>query len=92
MKTNKSLQLKKWIYTSILLFAAFGFFVNPLNYIMGSETNGLDMVYLILGISAILMLLFFKGYNAEDKEEAVAIKPMNPDENFHRRKVIRKTS
>jgi uncharacterized membrane protein YuzA (DUF378 family) len=94
MKTTvKTSNLKRITLIALFIFGAVSTQANPLNYIMGSEATGLDLVYIILGIAAIWMLLFFEGYTSEeDKNEKSAVKIRISDESNHHRKVVRKTS
>jgi uncharacterized membrane protein YuzA (DUF378 family) len=94
MKTSTSTsKLKRTALIALLIFSAAATQANPLNYIMGSEATGLDLVYIILGVAAIWMLLFFEGYNGdEDKIEKSSVKIRISDESNHHRKVVRKTN
>ena len=93
MKTSvKNSNFKRIALIALLIFGSIGIQANPLNYILGSETTGLDIVYIVLGISAIWMLIFFEGYTNEDKAENSSVKIRSSEENHYHKKVVRKTS
>lgn len=85
--------MKRISILAVLLLCAYSVSASPLSVIMGGETNGLDFVYIVLGISAIWILLLYPGHSDTSEElnsETVRINPNQ--EHKHYRKVIRKTA
>lgn len=92
MGSVKKQNFKRMSIIALLILSAVSINANPLSYILGSEATGLDVVYIILGISAIWMLIFFEGYNSEEKEENASLPIRTIEENRYQRRIVKKTS
>ena len=96
MKTSKNIKpaVKRLSFLAILLLSSFTISANPLNYILGADATGLDVVYILSGISAISLLLFYPDNAVANHniQQHIKIKSSTLSlENYHR-KVVKKTS
>jgi len=92
-KFNINRLMKRISILVILLLCAYSVSASPLTLIMGGESNGLDFIYLILGVTAICILLFYPVNDETANElKSEGIKINSGFEHKHYRKVIRKTA
>lgn len=92
-KFNINRLMKRISILAILLLCAYSVSASPLTVIMGADSNGLDFMYIVLGISAMGILIFYpvNEDTGEElkREELVISSEFKPK---HYRKVIRKTA
>ena len=92
---NKKSGVKRLSILAVLLLSTYTISANPLTYILGADSTGLDAVYILMGISGISLLLFFpeSKVSNEIKQDVIQVRSnYNNDFSNYRRKVVKKTS
>jgi len=91
MKATKN--IKRLGILAILLLSTFTISANPLSYILGTDATGLDITYILMGISGISILLFYPDNSISNRtnHRPIKIKSTFDDDSSYHRKIVKKT-